>query len=81
MVRPTLIDQIRVKQMQDGDLVKEVEKIMNRELGNDFVIIQDGMLVMKGRIYMPNVNDLRKAIMEKTHFSAYAMHPDSTKMY
>ena len=67
--------------MQDGDLIKEVEKIMNRELGNDFVIIQDGMLVMKGRIYMPNVDDLRKAIMEKSHFSAYAMHLDSTKMY
>ena len=54
---------------------------MNGELGNDFMIIQDGILVMKGRICVPNVDDLRKAIMEETHCSAYVMHPDSTKMY
>ena len=39
------------------------------------------MLVMKGRVYVPNVDDLRKAIMEEAHCSAYAMHLDSTKMY
>ena len=39
------------------------------------------MLVMKGRISVPNVDDLRKAIMEEAHCSAYAMHPGSTKMY
>ena len=30
---------------------------------------------------MPNVDSLRKAIMEETHCSAYAMHPSNTKMY
>ena len=35
---------------------------------------------MKGRVSMPNVDDLRKDIMEETHCSTYAMHPDSTKM-
>ena len=54
---------------------------MNGELGNDFMIIQDGILVMKGRICVPNVDDLRKAIMEETHCSTYAMHLNSTKMY
>ena len=39
------------------------------------------MLVMKGRVCVPNVDDLRKAIMEEAHCSAYAMHLDSTKMY
>ena len=32
LVRLTLIDQIRDKQKQDSDLVKEVQKIMNGEL-------------------------------------------------
>ena len=54
---------------------------MNGELGNDFMIIQDGMLVMKDKICVPNVDDLRKAIMEEAHYSAYVMHPGSTKMY
>ena len=53
---------------------------MNGELGNDFVITQDD-LVMKGKICMSNVDDLKKAIMEEAYCSSYVMHPDSTKMY
>ena len=30
------------------------------------------MLVMKGRICVPNVDDLKKAIMEEAHCSTYA---------
>ena len=67
--------------MQDGDLLKQVQKIMNGELGNDFVITQDGMLVMKDKICVPNVDDLRKTIMEEAHCLSYAMHPNSTKIY
>ena len=36
---------------------------------------------MKRGVFVPNVNDLRKTIMEKAHCSAFVMHPDSTKMY
>ena len=38
VVRPTLIDQIKDKQMQDSDLVREVYKIMKSELGENFMI-------------------------------------------
>ena len=81
VVRPTLIDQIRGKQMQDEELVKEVNKIMNGEIGENFSIIQDGMLTMKGRVCVPDVEDLKKLMMEKTHCSTYVMHSGSTKMY
>ena len=67
--------------MKKDELVKEVHKIMNRGIGENFQITQDGILVMKGRVCVPNVNDLRKTIMEEAHCSSYAMHPDSTKMY
>ena len=30
---------------------------------------------------MLDVNDLKKMIMEEAHYSTYAMHPGSTKMY
>ena len=36
---------------------------------------------MKGRMCVLDVEDLRRLIMEETHCLAYAMHPDSTKMY
>ena len=39
------------------------------------------MLTLRGRICVPDVDDLRKSIMEEAHYSAYAMHPGSTKMY
>ena len=39
------------------------------------------MLVMKGRICMPSVDDLRKAIMEEAYCSTYTMHLDSIKMH
>ena len=67
--------------MQDEKLVKEVQKIMNGEIGENFSITQDGMLTMRGRVCVPNIDDLRKLIMEEAHCFAYAMHPVSTKMY
>ena len=38
VVRSTLIDQIRGKHMQNNDLVKDVQKIMNGEIKKDFMI-------------------------------------------
>ena len=45
------------------------------------MITQGGVLVMKARMCVLNVDDLREAIMEETHCSAYTMHPGSIKMY
>ena len=36
---------------------------------------------MKGRVCVPDIDDLRRAIMEEAHCSTYAMHSGSTKMY
>ena len=47
----------------------------------NFRITQDEILVMKGKVCVPNVDDLRKAIMEEAHCFTYAIHPSSTKMY
>ena len=65
MVRPSLIDQIRGKQMQDEKLANEDNKIMKGEVEENFSISQDSMLTMKGRVCVPDVEDLRKMIMEK----------------
>ena len=67
--------------MQEEKLVIEIQKIMNGEASEGFSITQDGMLTLRGRISVPDVDDLRKLIMEEAHCSAYAMHPGSTKMY
>ena len=80
VVRPILVDQIKGKQIQDDELVKEVHKIMNRDIGEFFWIFQDMILMMKGMVCVPDIDDLRKAIMEEAHCSTYAMDPGKTKM-
>ena len=37
--------------------------------------------MMKIKVCMPDIDDLRKATMEEPHCLAYAMHPGRTKMY
>ena len=54
---------------------------MNGKIGENFMITQHGMLVMKGKICVHNVNDLRNAIIEEAYCSTYAMHLGNTKMY
>ena len=54
---------------------------MNGEIRENFSITLDGVLTMKVKVSVPDVEDLRKLIMEEAHCSAYAMHPGNTKMY
>ena len=54
---------------------------MNEDIGENFRISQDAVLMMKGRVCVLDIDDLRKVIMEEAHFLAYVMHPGSNKMY
>ena len=67
--------------MQDNELVREVHKIMNGEIGENFRITQEGVLAMKDRVCVLDVKDLKRLIMEEAHCSTYAMYLDSTKMH
>ena len=64
--------------MQDDELVKEVHTIMN---GENFCITQDRVFTMKGKVCVPNVEDLIRMIKEEAHCLTYAMYSGSTKMY
>ena len=41
----------------------------------------DGILRLGSRLYVPNVDDLRRVLLEEAHHSAYSVHPGSAKMY
>ena len=45
------------------------------------VVGEDGVLRMRGRICVPNVDGLRELILEEAHSSRYSIHPGTTKMY
>ena len=59
VVRPLLVDQMRGKQMKNKNLVKEIHKVMNEEISENFSITQDGMLTLRGRICVLDVDDLK----------------------
>ena len=66
--------------MQDEKLVKEVQEIMNGEIKENFSITQDGILTMRSKACVPDVDNSKKMIMEESHCSTYTMHPGNTKM-
>ena len=36
---------------------------------------------MEDRVYVPDIGEMRRQIMDEAHFAPYAMHLGSTKMY
>ncbi|KAL0549969.1 hypothetical protein IC582_014464 [Cucumis melo] len=67
-------------QSEDSNLQKKFEK-SKKGLEVEFELRTDGAIVKHGRLCVPNISELKNAILEEAHSSAYAMHPGSTKMY
>ncbi|KAL5831658.1 hypothetical protein ACOSQ4_017012 [Xanthoceras sorbifolium] len=79
-VRPILVDRIRELQIQDPQLVKLKDEVESGQRTN-FLVREDGTVTLGQRLYVPDVEELKREIMEEAHSSDYAMHPGSTKMY
>ena len=47
----------------------------------EFIVDEEGVLRLGTRLCVPDVDDLRKELLEEAHYSAYSVHPGSTKMY
>ena len=41
----------------------------------------DGVLRFQGRLYVPDVGELRQHILAEAHNCRYSIHPGATKMY
>ena len=76
----TFIDQIRAGKDLDEFLVSK-KKLVEDSLTYDFRFGVDGMLMFGARMCVSNDYDLRRSILEEGHSSAYAMHPESNKLY
>ena len=42
---------------------------------------EEGVIRLGTHLCVPDVDDLRKELLEEAHYSAYSVHPGSTKMY
>ncbi|KAA0032756.1 putative Gag-pol protein [Cucumis melo var. makuwa] len=79
-VRSSLVTEIIKRQSEDSNLQKKFEK-SKKGLEVEFELRTDGAIVKQGRLCVPNISELKNAILEEAHSSAYAMHLGSTKMY
>ena len=74
------LDRVKVAQRRDPQLQKILFEVQQGQ-SRDFIVDNEGTLRLDTRLCVPNVDELRKEIMEEAHFSAYSIHPGSTKMY
>ena len=79
-VRLVLQERIRDLQTRDLLIVEIIDKVKQSKC-SEFAIQPDGTLMTGNRLCVPDVENLRREIMEEAHCAAYAMHPGSTKMY
>jgi hypothetical protein len=79
-LEPTLLEQIRVAQLTDDELIKIREEVVKGGR-DDFSISEDGTLKYRNRLCVPKEDNLRKEILTEAHQSLYTIHPGSTKMY
>ncbi|XP_048228301.1 uncharacterized protein LOC125369566 [Ricinus communis] len=77
---PQILDEIKHAQGSDAYLKKLQKKVQDGKT-SELIERDDGMWVMKTRVYVPNVAALKQKILWEAHNSPYSMHPGSTKMY
>ncbi|XP_070057653.1 uncharacterized protein [Nicotiana tomentosiformis] len=71
---------IKARQYDDSHLMVLHETVL-RGGAKEITIGVNGILRLQGRLCVPNVDGLRKKILEEAHSSRYSIHPGATKMY
>ncbi|XP_071680127.1 uncharacterized protein [Lolium perenne] len=78
-LKPTLFDQIKEAQV-GHESIEGIKHRMNREEVSGFTIGDEGVLWYKGRLCVPNIEDLKQLIMKEAHDTPYSIHPGGTKI-
>ncbi|XP_073313522.1 uncharacterized protein [Primulina huaijiensis] len=78
--QPCLRETIKISQDRDSALVKLKEQCKEGKSPN-FEMDNKGILWTKGRLCVPDIDNLRQEVMSEAHKSKFSIHPGSTKMY
>ena len=68
--------------VEDEMYVKIKDKLQQQSLEKrceGYKLEEDGLLTYKGRIYIPNVIELRRVVMDEIHQAPYSGHPGYQK--
>jgi hypothetical protein len=75
-----LLQEIQKGQVED-EKIQEIKCNIKEEKSLGFSENEEGVLWYKGRICVPNVNELKDMILCEAHESAYSINPEGNKMY
>ena len=78
--RPFILGQIRELQELDAELIAYRDKLVSKG-SEDFALNGEGTITFKGRLCVPNDEQLKREILGEAHRSKYTVHPGGTKMY
>ncbi|XP_015161120.1 uncharacterized protein [Solanum tuberosum] len=79
-VRATFIGEIKAKQFKDENLNDLRKKAVSGKV-QAMVLDAGGVLIFKGRICVPKVDNLIQNLLTVSHGLRYFIHPGVTKMY
>jgi hypothetical protein len=65
----------------EDEKIQEIKRNIKKEKSSGFIEDDQGMLWYKGRIYVPNVKELKDKMLCEAHESVYYIHPGGNKMY
>ncbi|XP_073020923.1 uncharacterized protein [Primulina eburnea] len=78
--QPCLQETVKLNQDRDPALTKPKDQVREGK-SQEHQIDDKGILWMKGRLCVPDNDNLRQEIMAEAHKSKFSVHPGSTKMY
>lgn len=79
----SLIEQIKTTASLDSEyqyLKQQVQKSDKEKLQQGYTLNSDGMLCFNKKMYVPDVKDLRRLVLDEFHISHYTGHPGYQKM-
>ena len=78
--RSYFLDKIKGNPFADEKLSRIRDMVLRGE-AKEAKIDEEGVLRIKGRVYVPRVDDLIHTILTEAQSSRYSIHPGATKMY
>ena len=76
--RPIILEDIRKAQEEDEYLAK-VQKFDEKAKKREFKIASEGIVRFKGKIYVPEMTDLREQLTREAQETPYSVHPSIIK--
>ena len=75
-----ILKDIRLRQKEDPKLMKKIHNNLVIKPNSNFRMV-DGVLKFQNRMYLPDMVDIKRLVMDKGHKSKWAIHPGMMKMY